>query len=158
MHDLGKGETPRELWPRHIGHEERGATLVRRISDRLRIPTDFRHLAELTARWHGLAHRALELRTSTILQLLEQTDALRRPERFAEFLVACEADFRGRPGWENRPYPESALLAAALAAARAAALDPIERRGLGGAEIGEALRRKRLAAIDASLDRGQSSR
>lgn len=154
MHDLGKGTTPPEFWPRHVGHEERGATLVRRLSDRLRVPTDFRHLAELTARWHGLAHRALELRASTILQLLEQCDALRRPERFREFLVACEADFRGRPGWEARPYPESELLAGALDAALAVTLDPEERRGLSGEEIGERLRRKRLAAVGASLDRG----
>ncbi len=154
MHDLGKGTTPPELWPRHIGHEERGATLVRRLSDRLRIPTDFRHLAELTARWHGLAHRAMELRPGTILQLLEQCDALRRPERFREFLVACEADFRGRPGWEARPYPEAELLASALDAALGVSVSADERRGLDGAQVGELLRRKRIAAVGASLDRG----
>jgi len=154
MHDLGKGTTPPELWPRHIGHEERGATLVRRLSERLRVPTDFRHLAELTARWHGLAHRALELRPATILQLLEHCDAFRRPERFREFLVACEADFRGRPGWETRPYPEAELLASALDAASVVSAGAQERRGLDGEQIGELLRRKRVAAIGASLDRG----
>jgi tRNA nucleotidyltransferase (CCA-adding enzyme) len=154
MHDLGKGTTPPELWPRHIGHEERGATLVRRLSERLRVPTDFRHLAELTARWHGLAHRALELRPATILQLLEHCDAFRRPERFREFLVACEADFRGRPGWETRPYPEAELLASALDAASAVSAGAQERRGLDGEQIGELLRRKRVTAIGASLDRG----
>jgi len=154
VHDLGKGTTPPELWPRHIGHEERGATLVRRLSERLRIPTDFRHLAELTARWHGLAHRALELRPATILQLLEHCDAFRRPERFREFLVACEADFRGRPGWETRPYPEAELLASALDAASAVSVGADERRGLDGEQIGELLRRKRVTAVGASLDRG----
>jgi tRNA nucleotidyltransferase (CCA-adding enzyme) len=154
MHDLGKGTTPPALWPRHIGHEERGATLVRRLSDRLRVPTDYRHLAELTARWHGLAHRALDLRATTILDLLERCDALRRPERFREFLLACEADFRGRPGWERRSYPEGDLLRAALEAALGAALDHEERRGLDGARIGEALRRRRIAAIGAALERG----
>jgi len=153
MHDLGKGTTPPELWPRHIGHEERGATLVRRLADRLRIPTDFRHLAEITARWHGLAHRALELRPGTILELLERCDAFRRPDRFREFLVACEADFRGRPGWESRPYPEAELLGSALDAAAAATVEAPERKGLSGEEIGELLRRKRLAAVGASLDR-----
>ncbi|MBS1201179.1 MAG: cca [Proteobacteria bacterium] len=113
LHDLGKGETPPDAWPRHIGHEDRGARLVRQLSDRLRVPTDFRHLAELTARWHGLAHRALELKASTILQLLEHCDALRRPDRFREFLLACEADFRGRTGWEG---PTSAAAPAGRAA------------------------------------------
>ncbi len=152
MHDLGKGETPPDLWPRHIGHEERSARLVRELSDRLRVPTDYRHLAELTARWHGLVHRALELRATTILQLLEHCDALRRPERFREFLVACEADFRGRTGWERKSYPEAALLSNALDAALGATLSKEERRGLSGEEIGEALRKKRLAAIGASLE------
>ena len=154
MHDLGKGETPPDLWPRHIGHEDRGAKLVRQLSDRLRVPTDFRHLAELTARWHGLAHRALELKASTVLQLFEHCDALRRPDRFREFLLACEADFRGRTGWEARSYPEAGLLASALDAALAATLDPGERRGLSGEQIGEALRKKRLKAVGAAMERG----
>jgi tRNA nucleotidyltransferase (CCA-adding enzyme) len=154
MHDLGKGETPSNLWPRHVGHEERSATLLRKLSDRLRVPTDFRHLAELTARWHGIAHRALELRASTILELFEHCDAFRRPERFREFVVACEADFRGRTGWENKPYPEAELLNSALDAASAAALDADERAGLTGEEIGAALKRKRQSAIGASMDRG----
>jgi tRNA nucleotidyltransferase (CCA-adding enzyme) len=153
MHDLGKGETLPELWPRHIGHEDRSARLVRELSDRLRVPTDYRHLAELTARWHGLVHRALELRGSTILQLLEHCDALRRPERFREFLVACEADFRGRTGWERKSYPEARLLSDALDAALGATLSKEERRGLSGEEIGEALRRKRLTAVGAAMDR-----
>jgi tRNA nucleotidyltransferase (CCA-adding enzyme) len=154
MHDLGKGTTPPQFWPRHIGHEERGALLVRLLSDRLRVPTDYRHLAELTARWHGLAHRALELRSRTILDMLERCDAFRRPDRFGEFLLACEADFRGRTGFEARSYPEAALLSHALDAALAVSLTAEERRGLTGEQIGEALRRKRLDAIDASKDRG----
>jgi tRNA nucleotidyltransferase (CCA-adding enzyme) len=157
VHDLGKGETPRELWPRHIGHEERGARLVRQLADRLRVPTDFRHLGELTARWHGIVHRALELRPSTVLELLEHCDALRRPERFRELLVACEADFRGRTGWEQRPYPEAALLSAALDAALGARLEREEQRGLSGTEVGEALRQKRVHAIGAAMDRGRST-
>jgi tRNA nucleotidyltransferase (CCA-adding enzyme) len=154
MHDLGKGETPPELWPRHVGHEERSARLVRQLSDRMRVPTDFRHLAELTARWHGLVHRALELRPKTVLQLLEHCDALRRPERFREFLVACEADFRGRTGWEKRSYPEAQLLSAVLDAALEVTLTKEERHGLSGEAIGEAVRRKRLNAVGAALDGG----
>jgi len=153
MHDLGKGTTPAECWPRHLGHEERGAALVRGLAERLRIPTDYRQLAELTARWHGLAHRALELRPGTLLELLENCDALRRPERFREFLLACEADCRGRPGWEQRDYREGAALGQALETALAATLDSREREGLSGAEIGAALRRRRIEAIGAALGR-----
>jgi len=153
MHDLGKGETQPAQWPRHLGHEDRGATLVRKLSDRLRVPTDYRHLAELTARWHGIAHRALELRASTVLELFEHCDAFRRPERFREFVLACEADFHGRTGWEQKPYPEAQLLNAALDAAMAATLDADERAGLSGEEYGAALRRKRQSAIGASMDR-----
>jgi tRNA nucleotidyltransferase (CCA-adding enzyme) len=153
MHDLGKGATPPSLWPRHHGHEERGAALLRGLADRLRIPTDYRQLAEITARWHGLVHRAAELRASTTLELLERCDALRRPERFREFLLACEADFRGRPGWEQRPYPQGDLLRNALAAALGATLDADERRGLDGAGFGEALRRRRLEAVAAAARR-----
>ena len=151
MHDLGKGETSPELWPRHVGHEERSARLVRQLSERLRVPNDFRQLAEVTARWHGLVHRAMELRTKTILQLLEHCDALRRPERFREFLIACEADFRGRTGWEDKPYPQAQMLSAALDAALGATLSKEERQGLSGEEIGEALRKKRLVAIEGAV-------
>ena len=154
VHDLGKGTTPRELWPRHIGHEERGARMVRQLAERLRVPNDYRDLAEITARWHDLVHRAAELRSRTILELLERCDAFRRPDRFREFLLACEADFRGRTGFEARPYPEAALLSNALEAALAASLSADERRGLSGEQVGEALRRRRRDAIDVSKDRG----
>ena len=110
MHDLGKGRTPRSKWPRHIGHEVSGARLAEEVSTRLRVPTDYRDLAVLAARWHGLAHRAEELRPRTVLQPLESCDAFRLPDRFRELLVACEADFRGRGGFSARPYPQAALL------------------------------------------------
>ena len=147
MHDLGKGRTPRSRWPRHIGHEQRGAGMVRELAARLRVPVDYRELAELAARWHGLAHRALELRPRTVLELLESCDAMRRPERFHELLLACEADFRGRGGYRSRPYPQADRLRRAQAAALAVALTDQEREGLAGAEIGERLRRRRLAAL-----------
>jgi len=153
MHDLGKGTTPPRAWPRHIGHEERGERLVRQVAERLRVPNDYRDLAEMTARWHGLVHRAAELRSRTILELMDRCDAFRRPDRFREFLLACEADFRGRTGFEDRPYPEAALLARALEAALGVSLGADERQGLAGEQIGEALRRKRLEAIEASKGR-----
>ncbi|MBS0396231.1 MAG: multifunctional CCA addition/repair protein [Proteobacteria bacterium] len=148
-HDLGKGATPPAEWPKHVGHEARGAQLIEALAARLRIPVDYRELAVLVARHHGLAHRALELRPATVLELLEHCDALRRPERFEEFLLACEADLRGRTGFEERDYPQGRFLRAALAAVQPVALDPAERGGLDGAAIGARLRERRLEALRA---------
>jgi tRNA nucleotidyltransferase (CCA-adding enzyme) len=151
MHDLGKGRTPRSRWPRHIGHEESGARMVTAVCERLRVPTDYRELAVLAARWHGLVHRALELRPRTILDLLESCDAFRRPERFRELLIACEADHRGRGGLALEPYPQADRLRAAQAAAAAVVLGEADREGLSGEKIGELLRRRRLAALKSAL-------
>ncbi|MGA7822851.1 MAG: multifunctional CCA addition/repair protein, partial [Steroidobacteraceae bacterium] len=104
-HDLGKARTPRERWPSHHGHEEAGVPLIEALASRLKVPGAYRDLAILAARTHTLVHRALELRAATVLKLLEDADAFRRPERFAELLVACEADARGRTGLEAEPYP-----------------------------------------------------
>ncbi len=147
MHDLGKGRTPRSSWPRHIGHEQRGVRLVREVAARLRVPNDYRELAELAARWHGLAHRAEELRPRTVLELLESCDAFRRPDRFRELLLAFEADHRGRGGFRERPYPQADLLRAAQAHALAVGLSAADRAGLSGEQIGALLRRRRLAAL-----------
>jgi tRNA nucleotidyltransferase (CCA-adding enzyme) len=147
MHDLGKGRTPRSQWPRHVGHEESGARLAETVAARLRVPTDFRDLSALAARWHGLAHRALELRPRTVLRMLESCDAFRRPDRFRELLVAFEADYRGRGGLRDRPYPQAALLRMAQDRAMGVALAEDDRAGLTGEEIGELLRRRRLAAL-----------
>jgi len=118
MHDLGKGVTPPQLWPRHHGHEAKSVDLVRSLSQRLRVPADCRDLAVAVARDHGNVHRALELRPATVVELLERADAFRRPARFAEFLQACECDFRGRPGWEDKPYPQPGYLLRALQQAK----------------------------------------
>ncbi len=150
MHDLGKGTTPRSVLPRHIGHEQRGIPLVRAVAERLRVPVDYRELAELASLWHGHAHRAVELRPRTILKMLEGCDAFRRPQRFRDLLVVCEADYRGRGGLRHRPYPQAELLRRAQDAALAVALTPEEREGLAGVEIGERLRLRRLAALRAS--------
>ncbi len=114
FHDLGKGETPAQEWPSHIGHEARGAKIVLKVCKRLRIPNDYRDLAERTARFHLHFHRALELKASTVVKTLEQLDAYRKPERFNKFLLAAEADSRGRPGYENRNLPQSGFLREAL--------------------------------------------
>ena len=149
MHDLGKGRTPRSQWPTHRGHEERGVTLIHEVTERLRVPTDYRELAQLASRWHGHAHRALELRPRTLFELLEACDAMRRPERFGELLIACEADYRGRGGLRQRPYPQADCLARALATVLETTLTAEDRAGLSGEEIGKLLRRRRLAALRA---------
>jgi tRNA nucleotidyltransferase (CCA-adding enzyme) len=149
VHDLGKARTPRELWPKHPGHEEAGVAAIEALAERLKVPGTHRELAILAAREHTLVHRALELRPETVLKLLQECDAFRRPERFAELLQACEADARGRAGLEAAPYPQAACLKAALAAAAAVTLSEEERRGLKGSAIGEELRRRRLAAVSA---------
>ncbi len=147
MHDLGKGRTPRSQWPTHRGHEERGVALLHELASRLRVPGDYRELAELATRWHGLANRAMELRPRTLLELLEACDAMRRPDRFRELLLAFEADYRGRGGWRLRPYPQAERLGRALTVALATTLDDADRAGLPGEQIGVLLRRRRLAAL-----------
>ena len=149
LHDLGKGLTPRERWPAHHGHGQKGAALVQQLARRLRMPNDYRDLALLAARWHSHVHRALELRAGTVLELLETCDALRRPERFSELLVACEADYRGRGAFTARPYPQAGYLEQALQAARAVALTADDRTDRSGEQIGALLRERRLAAVAA---------
>ncbi len=148
-HDLGKALTPKADWPSHQRHEEFGVPLIEALCERLRIPNGHRELAVLTARYHTLVHRALELRPATLLTLLENCDAFRRPERFGELLLACEADARGRTGREHEPYPQADHLRSALAASAAVALNAADRQGLSGPEIGEEVRRRRLAAVSA---------
>jgi tRNA nucleotidyltransferase (CCA-adding enzyme) len=146
-HDLGKGTTPPDEWPRHIAHEQRGVALVEAVCDRLRIPNSYRELAVLVSRYHLEAHRVEELRTGTLLDLLEHTDAFRRPARFEQFVLACEADARGRKGLENRDYPQAEYLRRARAAAAGVTLEPAERDGLNGQQIAQKVRRARLAAL-----------
>ena len=151
-HDLGKGVTPPELWPRHHGHEAKSVELVRALSERIRVPAECRDLAVAVARDHGHVHRALELRPGTLVELLERVDAFRRPDRFEEFLQACECDFRGRPGYPDKPFPEPDYLRQALQAALA--IDAAEvARNADPAHIREAIFQARAAAVAAWRDR-----
>jgi tRNA nucleotidyltransferase (CCA-adding enzyme) len=118
LHDLGKGVTPPEEWPRHIGHEQRSVQLVQNLCERIRAPKDERNLAALVAQFHGKVHRAEELTAATIADLFHATDAYRKPERFRMFLLACASDFHGRPGYAARSYPPVALLNRVLKAAQ----------------------------------------
>ncbi len=147
VHDLGKGTTPEDILPSHHGHEERGAKLVQALCKRLHCPREYRDLAVITARYHGQAHRALELRPGTILDLLKGCDAFRRPDRFGEFLTACTADARGRLGKEDSDYPQAAYLEQCRQAAAAIDTKAIAARGLEGADFAEVLRVERLQAV-----------
>jgi tRNA nucleotidyltransferase (CCA-adding enzyme) len=148
VHDLGKGTTPRAEWPSHHGHEERGVALIEALAERLRIPGDYRELAVIVARHHGIVHRAFELKPRTVLEFIERADALRRPERFAQALLACEADSRGRTGLEEQPYPQRGYIIAARSAA--ASIKPAaEDLAASGPEIAAALRSRRLEAVAA---------
>jgi tRNA nucleotidyltransferase (CCA-adding enzyme) len=147
VHDLGKGTTPAQEWPSHRGHEERSVALIEALSARLCVPSDYRELSIIVARYHGNVHRAFELRPKTILDMLEKTDAFRRPERFAQMLSACEADSRGRLGLETAPYPQRDYLLAARNAAAAVKPSPQDIAGLSGIQIAERLREGRLHAV-----------
>lgn len=151
LHDLGKGTTPREEWPRHIAHEVRGVKLVGEVCARLKVPSDCRDLALLAARYHGDIHRAAELRADTVVRLFESTDALRRPERFEQLLAACAADFNGRLGWAEKAYPAADRLRQALAAVQALSAGEIARGCSDPAQIPQRIHAARVAAVAAAL-------
>jgi tRNA nucleotidyltransferase (CCA-adding enzyme) len=149
VHDLGKARTPRAEWPAHHGHEERSVALIESLATRLKIPGDYRDLAVIVARHHGVVHRAFRLRPKTILEFIERADGVRRPERFAAALLACEADARGRLGLADEPYPQREYLLAAQAAAAAVKPTPEDLAALAGPQLAERLRRRRLEAVSA---------
>jgi tRNA nucleotidyltransferase (CCA-adding enzyme) len=150
VHDLGKGTTPPAEWPRHIAHEQRGVPLIDALCQRLRVPSECHDLARLVSRFHTDVHRALELRPATVLKVIEGNDALRRPERFLQVLLACEFDARGRLGLAGRAYPQRPLMEAALEAARSVDAGAIARSS-AREQIAEAVRQARLAAVASAI-------
>ena len=146
VHDLGKGTTQPSDLPSHPGHEQRGRKIITRMSKRLPLPRACRELGELAAEFHTHCHRAFELRDKTIVKVLERTDAFRRPERFEQFLQACEADARGRTGFEDRDYPQADLFRQAYQAAATVDSAAIAQQHEGD-KIAEAIRRARIAAV-----------
>ena len=147
VHDLGKGLTPPEEWPRHVAHEHRGVAPALALAQRLKVPAEHRDLGALVCEHHLAMHRIDELRPATLMKLIERMDGLRKPERVRRFALACEADHRGRLGLSDRPYPQGQALLAALAAARSVNAAALVERGLSGPALGEALRQERIAAI-----------
>lgn len=156
LHDLGKGTTPADVLPRHIGHEQRGAKLVRQVCQRLRVPSECKELAELVAYEHGNIHRSQELRAAAILRLLQRCDAIRKPQRFLQALLACECDARGRLGLEESAYPQRARLQQALEVVLAVDTAQVSQAALAqgrqGAEIGKAVDGARTQALQAWLE------
>lgn len=148
-HDLGKAATPPDVLPRHTGHEALSVALLGPLCDRLRVPSDCRDLALLVATFHGDIHRAAELRPATMVRVIERCDGLRRPERFAQVLSACECDYRGRLGFSERAYPQAALWQRALAAVRAIDAGAIARACSDPAQIPLRLHEARVAAVKA---------
>ena len=155
MHDLGKGTTPADVLPRHIGHEQRSAKLLRAVCERWRVPVELRELADVVAREHGNIHRSGELGAAALMRLLERCDAIRKPQRFDQVLEACECDARGRLGFEARPYPQRQRLLRVLAAAQAVETRTVAERaaqeGAKGPKIGEAVARARTSAVEEML-------
>jgi tRNA nucleotidyltransferase (CCA-adding enzyme) len=160
-HDLGKGTTPAEMLPRHIGHEQRSARLLQTVCNRLRVPNDCRELADVVAREHGNVHRSGEFGAAAVVRLLERCDAFRKPQRFDLVLLACECDARGRLGLEERAYPQRQRLQGALQAAQQVSTtviaDAARGEGLDGPRIGERIQQARIEAVAAALDQPSSA-
>jgi tRNA nucleotidyltransferase (CCA-adding enzyme) len=158
-HDLGKGTTPADVLPRHIGHEMRSAKLLRGICERLRVPVECRELADVVAMEHGNIHRSGELNAAALVRLLERCDAFRRPARFEQALLACECDARGRGGKEEDAYPQRDRLLGALKSAQAvstqAVADEAKARNATGPKIGEMIHKARIAAVAQDLGEGR---
>lgn len=146
-HDLGKGTTPQEEWPKHINHEQRGVPLVKQLAERYRIPNHFRQLAELAAGQHLRIHRAQELRATTLVKLLESCDAFRKPERFAQLLLTCQADAQGRSGMSDKPYPQAEYLSRMLQSCQQIDTQSIIQQGFKGQQIREQVYQARVSAV-----------
>lgn len=153
VHDLGKGTTPKDQWPRHIDHEARGADIVLDVCKRLRVPNEYRDLAERTARFHLHYHRALELKPATVVKTLMQLDAYRKPQRFEHFLLAAEADARGRPGYENKTFTQGDYLRQALRCSADIDIDRLRGQGYENKALADEIRKARVEAISALKQR-----
>ncbi len=149
-HDLGKGATPKEEWPKHHGHEARSVELLKGLSARMRVPTECQDLGLLAAQLHGDIHRAEELRAATLVKLLERADAFRRPERFHQLLEACASDFHGRPGYESLPYAPREIFHSALEAASQVDAGSIAQSQPDVSHISAAIHQARVKAVESA--------
>lgn len=147
VHDLGKGVSPKQYWPHHHGHETQGLPILERMCTRLRVPNSFKALALQVMRYHTHCHRAFELRASTLSDMLAALGAYKPSHKLSEFLLACEADAKGRTGFENIPYPQAERISGAAKAAASIDTSSVLNSELKGAHIGEAIRRLRIQAV-----------
>jgi tRNA nucleotidyltransferase (CCA-adding enzyme) len=147
LHDLGKGITPQHKWPSHIGHEALGVPLVDAVCNRIKTPNATHDLASKVCERHLDCHRILEARPTTVLRLLERLDVFRQPEVLPDFITACEADYRGRKGLQDRPYPQGEYLQRAYREAADIRARDLDLGGISGPEVGECLRKARIEAI-----------
>jgi tRNA nucleotidyltransferase (CCA-adding enzyme) len=150
-HDLGKGNTPADILPRHIGHESRSVEHLKQVCERLRVPGECRDLAMLVAKHHGNVHRVRELRADTIVKIFDSCDLWRKPERFAQILLACESDAHGRPGHENDAYPQAAYMLKCAHAAQAVNGGDIARACADKNLIADKVREARITAVESVI-------
>jgi tRNA nucleotidyltransferase (CCA-adding enzyme) len=146
-HDLGKGITPKEEWPSHKGHEKAGVSIIETLCNRLRAPKEHCELAKIVSEFHLHLHKIEELKPKTIVKVLEKTDAFRKPKRFEKFLIACEADYRGRTGFENLPYPQSGIMKQAFNVCSEISTKEFIAEGYRGKQIGEKLHNERVKSV-----------
>ena len=147
VHDLGKATTPKDMLPKHRGHEERGVKILNKLCDRLKVPNRYRELATIVCKYHLICHKVDELRPDTIVEKLEAMDAFRKPGRFEDFLLACEADARGRTGFENKAYPQADMFRTYLSLANGIDTSSIADEELEGKEIAKTIHQLRINAI-----------
>jgi tRNA nucleotidyltransferase (CCA-adding enzyme) len=150
-HDLGKGTTPVEMLPKHTGHEERSVELVKNLCQRYKVPSQYRDLALMVAGYHGYCHSFAELSATTVVETLQKLDAFRRPQRFEQFLLAAEADSRGRLGYENTAYPQAMQFRNAFKTTSKIEVAAVLADGFQGAAIGKELQRRRIQALKSPL-------
>mgnify|MGYP003633919300 CR=1 FL=1 len=156
-HDLGKGTTPVDILPQHNGHEARSIKLTQALCHRIRVPKDIETLAVKVAEYHTHVHLLFELRPATILQVIEALDGLRRPARFEQYLLAGEADFRGRPGYEDLPLPAINVFKQCLAACQSVTAGPFLEAGIKGPAIGQAIRKQQIERIKQIMIKAKDS-
>lgn len=147
VHDLGKATTPENEWPNHHGHEARGVKIIDKLCKRYRIPNKYHELASCASKFHLDCHRIQEMKPETVLKKLEQLDAFRRPERFEQFLIVCEADARGRASFEDKDYPQAKYFTNALKAANEVDAKTLQEQGIEGKALGEEIKKQRVENI-----------
>ena len=147
MHDLGKGTTPKKEWPSHHGHEARGVKIIKALCKKFKIPNQYQDLAVLVAKYHLDCHRIQNLKPATILKKLEALDAYRRPDRFEQFLLACEADARGRSGFEDRDYPQGEYFRSAFNATSQIDIQSLVNQGFDGEKLGDEIKTIRISKL-----------